>query len=72
MQRRGFEVGARRGSNLKEKLSLSIYAVAMGLAFVQPWIAIALYIAVALLWFVPDQHMKRSSKRPTRLGAVCC
>ena len=42
------------GSDLKEKLSLAAYAVAMGLAFVQPWIAIALYIAVALMWFIPE------------------
>jgi len=46
------------GSDLKAKLSLSIYAVAMGLAFVQPWIALALYIAVALLWFVPDRRIE--------------
>jgi hypothetical protein len=32
---------------MKAKLSLSTYAAAMGLAFVQPWIAIALYIAIA-------------------------
>jgi uncharacterized membrane protein len=46
------------GSDLKAKLSLSIYAVAIGLAFVQPWIAIALYIAVALMWFVPDRRIE--------------
>jgi uncharacterized membrane protein len=47
------------GSDLKAKLSLSIYAVAIGLAFVQPWLAIALYIAVALLWFVPDRRIEK-------------
>jgi len=47
------------GSDLKAKLSLSTYAVAIGLAFVQPWIAIALYIAVALLWFVPDRRIEK-------------
>jgi hypothetical protein len=26
--------------------------------FVQPWIAIALYIAVALMWFVPDRRIE--------------
>jgi uncharacterized membrane protein len=48
------------GSDLKEKLSLSIYAAAILLAFVQPWIAIALYIAVALLWFVPDRRIEKT------------
>ena len=47
------------GSGLKAKLSLSIYAAAILLAFVQPWIAIALYIAVALLWFVPDRRIEK-------------
>jgi hypothetical protein len=44
---------------LKAKLSLSTYAAAIGLAFVQSWIAIALYIAVALLWFVPDRRIEK-------------
>jgi uncharacterized membrane protein len=47
------------GSDLKAKLSLSTYAAAIGLAFVQSWIAIALYIAVALLWFVPDRRIEK-------------
>ena len=46
------------GSDLKAKLSLSIYTAAIGLAFVQPWIAIALYIAVAFMWFVPDRRIE--------------
>jgi uncharacterized membrane protein len=47
------------GSDLKEKLSLSIYAAAILLAFVQPWIAIVLYIAIARLWFVPDRRIEK-------------
>jgi uncharacterized membrane protein len=47
------------GSDLKAKLSLSIYAAAILLAFVQPWIALALYIVVALLWFVPDRRIEK-------------
>jgi hypothetical protein len=39
---------------LKAKLSLSTYAAAIGLAFVQSWIAI-----VALLWFVPDRRIEK-------------
>jgi uncharacterized membrane protein len=46
------------GSDLKGKLSLSIYAAAMLLAFIQPWIAITLYIVVALIWFVPDRRIE--------------
>ena len=46
------------GSELKGKLSLLIYAAAMPLAFVQPWIAISLYVAIALMWFVSDRRIK--------------
>jgi uncharacterized membrane protein len=46
------------GSDLKAKLSLSIYATAIPLAFVQPWIAIVLYIAIALMWFIPDRRIE--------------
>lgn len=46
------------GKDLKSKLSAVIYAVAIGLAFVGPWIAIALYIAVAVMWFVPDRRIE--------------
>jgi uncharacterized membrane protein len=47
------------GSDLKAKLSLSIYALAILLAFVQPWIAIVLYIAIALMWFIPDRRIEK-------------
>jgi uncharacterized membrane protein len=46
------------GVESKGKLSMAIYAVGIGLAFVQPWIAIALYIAVAIMWFVPDRRIE--------------
>ncbi len=47
------------GGDKKGKLSILIYVVAIGLAFVQPWIAIALYILVAVIWFVPDQRIEK-------------
>jgi uncharacterized membrane protein len=52
------KLAAAVGSDLKAKLSLLIYAVAIALAFVRPWIAIALYVAVALIWFVPDRRIE--------------
>ena len=47
------------GSDVKGNLSLAIYAAAIPLAFVSPWISYALYVAVALLWFVPDRRFAR-------------
>jgi len=42
----------------KEKMSPLIYASAIGLAFVRPWIADALYAVVALMWIVPDRRIE--------------
>ncbi len=50
------------GSDVKGKLSLSLYASATPLAFFEPWISIALYVLVALIWFVPDQRIEHAVK----------
>jgi uncharacterized membrane protein len=47
------------GSDFKGKISMVIYAVGIALAFVQPWLALALYIFVALIWLVPDRRIER-------------
>lgn len=46
------------GNDLKGKLSIVLYVSAIALAFVQPWIAIGLYVSVALLWLVPDTRIE--------------
>ena len=50
------------GNDLKGKLSLAAYVVAVPLAFVNPWVAVALYVAVALLWFVPDRRIETAAE----------
>jgi len=46
------------GRDAKGKLSIALYALAIVLALlVNPWIACALYVTVALIWFVPDRRM---------------
>jgi uncharacterized membrane protein len=47
------------GRDWKGKLSPVIYLAAIPLAFVNPWISIALYSLVALLWIVPDRRIER-------------
>ena len=46
------------GHDLKGKLSLAAYVAAVPLAFFNAWIAVALYIAVALMWLVPDRRIE--------------
>ena len=47
------------GKDYKTKLSLVFYVVGIGLAFVNPWIAVACYVAVAVIWFLPDRRIER-------------
>ena len=42
----------------KGKISVTIYAIAIPLAFVEWWIAIGLYALVAAIWFVPDRRIE--------------
>jgi uncharacterized membrane protein len=53
-------VAAAIGSDLKGYLSLVLYAAGVGLAFVSPWIAYGCYVAVAIIWFIPDRRFTRS------------
>jgi uncharacterized membrane protein len=59
---RSSRLAAAIGNDLKGKASLAMYALAMPLAFVRPWIAIGLYIAVALMWLVPDRRIEKHLK----------
>lgn len=55
----GSLLAAAVGSDWKGKLSPVLYFVAIPLSFVIPWIAIAIYVFVALLWLVPDRRIER-------------
>jgi uncharacterized membrane protein len=47
------------GSDWKGKLSPVLYFVAIPLSFAIPWIAIAIYVLVALVWLIPDRRIER-------------
>ncbi len=47
------------GSDIKGNLSIGLYGSGIGLAWVDPWIAYALYVVVAIVWFVPDRRLTR-------------
>jgi uncharacterized membrane protein len=52
-------LAAAIGADWKGKLSPVLYLSAILLAFVSPWISNGLFIAVALIWFVPDRRIER-------------
>ncbi len=47
------------GTDGKGKLSIALYSLAVPLAFWHTWLAGALYVAVALLWLVPDRRIEK-------------
>jgi uncharacterized membrane protein len=47
------------GSDQKGKISLLLYAAAIPLAFMDPRISLALYVTVAVIWFLPDRRIER-------------
>jgi len=51
-------LAAAIGSEFKGRISLLLYVAGVVMAFIEPWISIALYIAVALMWLVPDRRIE--------------
>ena len=48
------------GRDFKGRVSLVLYAIAIVLALVtRPWVAMAMYALVALMWLVPDRRIER-------------
>ena len=50
------------GSDLKGKLSPLLYLTAIVLSFWWSWVALSIYVAVALIWLVPDRRISRVVK----------
>jgi uncharacterized membrane protein len=58
-------VASALGSNIKGKISPMLYVAGIVLAFVSPWLSIAIYASVAIIWLVPDRRIG-----PSRNGSA--
>lgn len=47
------------GKDIKGKISIVMYLLAIGVAFIHPWLAIAIYVFVAAMWFIPDRRIEK-------------
>lgn len=47
------------GKDRKGKVSILLYAVAIGMAFINTTISLLLYLLVAIIWFIPDRRIER-------------
>jgi uncharacterized membrane protein len=51
------------GDDWKGKLSMILYFLAVALAFMRPWVAILIYVTVAVMWLVPDTRIESLVKK---------
>ena len=56
------------GSDRKGLLSAIAYVVGIAVAFFEPWIAIVIYVGVAVFWLVPDSRFTRVIEGGGRAG----
>jgi uncharacterized membrane protein len=54
-------VGAAIDSDFKGNASIVLYAAGVGLAYVNVWVAYALYVGVAVMWLIPDRRITRTT-----------
>jgi uncharacterized membrane protein len=57
---RGSALAVALGDDWKGNFSVAIYIVAIALAFVDPRIAMALYVIVAIIWIIPDRRIEKN------------
>ena len=55
-------LAAAVGNDLKGKISMACYVLAIPLAYVHQAIAGALYVLVAAIWFIPDRRIEEKIK----------
>jgi hypothetical protein len=48
------------GSDIKGKISPALYAVGIVLSFFVPWVPIAIYVLVAVIWLIPDRRIEHA------------
>lgn len=52
-------LAAAVGSDFKGKISLVFYTLGIPLAFLNSWLAGALYVLVAIIWLIPDRRIEK-------------
>ena len=62
-------LAASIGNDRKGRLSLVIYAAAVALSFVKPWIACGCYVLVAVMWLLPDPRIEKTLTKES-LGSL--
>ncbi|HWF86292.1 MAG TPA: TMEM175 family protein [Vicinamibacterales bacterium] len=56
-------LAAAVGRDIKSKVSLALYAIAIPLAFLHQAIADTIFVSVALIWLIPDRRIESTVSR---------
>jgi hypothetical protein len=48
------------GRDRKGQISVALWAIGVILSFVNEWMAVAVYVGVALIWIIPDTRIEKS------------
>lgn len=56
---RDSDIAVAMGADVKGKVSVAAYVVAIPLSFVQSLLACALYVIVAIVWLIPDRRIEK-------------
>ena len=47
------------GNDTKGRVSLVAYIVAFAFSFAVPWVSVAIFVTVAIVWVIPDRRIER-------------
>ena len=51
------------GGDEKGVISLVMYVMAIGVAFVNRWVSLGLYVSVLVMWLIPDRRIERALRQ---------
>ena len=60
---RDSELARALGKDVKGILSVVLYLIGIGLAFINPWLGFSIYSVVAAIWFITDSRIEKNIKR---------
>ena len=63
------KLAAAVGRDSKGRLSMVLYLVAIPLAFVNQWVADAIYVTVLVMWLLPDRRIETTLQHPRDPGS---
>ena len=60
----GPESGLRAavGNDFKGMISVVMYVIAIAVSFANHWVSLAIYIAVTLMWLIPDPRIEKQAR----------